>query len=453
MVAVDRLATTIKKLMAKQAVFAERVDACRAQPKQAGSPEDYLARLNGTSRGEAKKAIDTARRLKSCPATADAFAKGELSLGEADAISGAAAIDPTAELELIERATNCHDLADTKDRAAKVRAAAHNGESPADRRKRLAAKRRWSEFQEDEMTAVAGRFLPEQWAAVSPIIDAYAKPIIDQARVDGIRDPFEAYRADAVLAGLAAAGALVGLQRPTPAPVATPTTAAHAESTETAAPVAESNDPEPEVRDRAGRPVEGAAGTGEVEHVDPGRCHRPATGLATATETCEIVGVGPVNIDFVRQILPDALVDVLVHDLVDIKAHATMTRHQKRALESALKVRDRRCVVPGCKRRRQTPGRPPPRLRQTGPHLGQNCELLCEVHHAEKTHRGGRHRTHRHRMALVPTGPAARPTPTAARVVPWRAPIGEHLTAFDLTDLHHPTTRPPRAADGTLPFD
>jgi hypothetical protein len=61
-VAVERLARVIKKLTAKQAGFAERVDACRAQPRQAGSPEDFLARLNGSSRSEAKRAIDTARK-------------------------------------------------------------------------------------------------------------------------------------------------------------------------------------------------------------------------------------------------------------------------------------------------------------------------------------------------------------------------------------------------------
>ena len=101
--AVERLARVIRRLTAKQAGFAERVDACRAQPRQAGSPDDWLARQNGTSVGDARRAIDTARRLKSsCPATADAFANGELSLGEADAISGAATVDPAAERELVD---------------------------------------------------------------------------------------------------------------------------------------------------------------------------------------------------------------------------------------------------------------------------------------------------------------------------------------------------------------
>src|SRR5206468_1099985 len=74
-------------------------------------------------------------------------------------------------------------------------------------------------------------------------------------------------------------------------------------------------------------------------------------GYATATETCEIPGVGPVDVEWIRKILPDAMVDVLVHDLTDIRAHATVTRRRKKALEKALRARDRRCVVPGCRRR------------------------------------------------------------------------------------------------------
>src|SRR4029078_13333467 len=100
-----------------------------------------------------------------------------------------------------------------------------------------------------------------------------------------------------------------------------------------------------------------------------------------------IVGFGPVSIDLARQILPDALVDVLVHDLVDIKAHATMTRHQTRDLKATLKVRDRRCVVPGCKRRRRLQADHRHDYAQGGPTSAANLELLCELHHLEQTHR------------------------------------------------------------------
>src|SRR6185503_9237003 len=153
-------------------------------------------------------------------------------------------------------------------------------------------------------------------------------------------------------------------------------------------------------------------------------------GYPTATETCEIVGFGPVSVDLARQILPDALVDVLVHDLVDIKAHATMTRHQKRALKAALKVRDRRCVVPGCKRRRRLQADHRHDYAKGGATAYQNMELLCEVHYAEKTHRGARiERTDTDWLWYPPPPAPGQPDPPPGSI-PWRAPIGQHLTGF-----------------------
>ena len=217
--AVERLAKVIRRLTAKQAAFAERVDACHAYPKQSGSADDFLARANGTSRGDAKKAIDTARRAKGLPATSDAFANGDLSLDEADEISRAAAVDPTAEQELVDNAKKTHDLADTRARAAKAKAGARAGEDPAERKRRLRAKRRWNEFDEDEMQAIAARFLPEEWARVAPVVDAFANAMFERARKAGITEPSESYRADAVLAALAAAGEYLGIDLgPTPRP-------------------------------------------------------------------------------------------------------------------------------------------------------------------------------------------------------------------------------------------
>ena len=111
-----------------------------AMSRRFASSDDFLARVNGSSRGDAKRAIDTARRLRLAPgAASDAFDQGRLSVGEADAISAAAALDPSAEDRLVERATTSHDLADVRERADKVKAAARQGEDPAVRRARLRA--------------------------------------------------------------------------------------------------------------------------------------------------------------------------------------------------------------------------------------------------------------------------------------------------------------------------
>ena len=299
----------------------------------------------------------------------------------------------------------------------------------------------------------------------------------------------EAYRADAVLAALAAAGEAIGITvtLPTTTTSGVTTPPLPVESMRTAAPIAEStglpSHARPRVRvrlrqrhlpsrprlrpptsraaERAVRRARAAAGgasrSGEVERpilVDAIALKR---GYATATETCEILGFGPVDARWVRQILPEALVDVLVHDLIDIKAHATITRHQKRALESPQSQR------PALRRPRlQTPAsarsRPPPRLRQAGPHrVPEHGTALRRPPRREDPPRRP-HRTHHHRLALVPTTtrrPANPSRPPGS--IPWRAPVGEHLTAFDLTDLPPPelddATAPRRQPDGTLPFE
>jgi len=184
-------------------------------------------------------------------------------------------------------------------------------------------------------------------------------------------------------------------------------------------------------------------------------------GYATANETCEIVGIGPVDVDWVRRILPDAFVDVLVHDLVDIKAHATTTRHRKRAVENAVRARDRRCVVPGCRRKRRLQADHRHDFAKGGPTSGANLELLCAIHHAEKTHRGARiERTDTDWLWYPPPPAVGQPEPPPGSI-PWRAPIGEHLTGFDLTDLPPPDLEPERPdhpdrdqprRDGTLPL-
>ena len=93
-----------------------------------------------------------------------------------------------------------------------------------------------------------------------------------------------------------------------------------------------------------------------------------------------------------------------------------------------------------------------------GPTSGANLELLCEVHHAEKTYRGARlerSATHWLWYPPAPEGGELEPPPGS---IPWRAPVGEHLTAFDLTDLPPPidetdgTDTSGVRPDGTLPF-
>ena len=64
---VARLAPVIRQLSALQAGAGERVEQCHSHDRRFSSTVDWMARLNGSSFGEAKRAVDTARRLKQCP--------------------------------------------------------------------------------------------------------------------------------------------------------------------------------------------------------------------------------------------------------------------------------------------------------------------------------------------------------------------------------------------------
>ena len=135
------------------------------------------------------------------------------------------------------------------------------------------------------------------------------------------------------------------------------------------------------------------------------------------------------------------MVDVLVHDLKDIQSYATITRKRKKALDQALKARDRRCVVPGCRRRVRLEADHRHEYAKRGPTSSANLQMLCGKHHDEKTHRGARIvRTDTEWHWYPPPPKPGEPEPPPGSI-PWKAPIGEHLNPFDLTDLPAESSR------------
>jgi hypothetical protein len=443
----EDLAGVQRQLVAKQAAMAARAAECNAYSGRAGSAEEWLARQNGVSRSEAKRAIDTARRLRSCPVAVEAFERGELSLAEADVVSSASVVDPSAEVSLVARATSTHDLAGVRDASDKVRRAARSGEDEGARLARLRAGRRWREFTDaDGHRGVDARFVPEDFAAVMPVIDAFTDSQFEAARRAGARDGHEAYRADGVLAALAAAGATIGL-------TGSPATSADSiETIETA-----------ETGETAGPPA--ALGAAVPDRIRWTMCVvvdgiALKRGYAAAGETCEIPGIGPVSVAWARTLMDDALVDLLVHDSYDIRAYASSTRHRPRAVDLGLLVRDRACMVPGCRKQWRLEADHCHDFAKGGPMALDNADRLCTDHHDEKTHRGARYEiTDTERLWWPPPPPPGAPPPPEG-AIPWRAPLGEHLGRWSLDDL--PGRAPPRrsaddesgpsATDPPLPF-
>jgi hypothetical protein len=445
--AAERLAVMNRRLMAKQASMAARAAECNAYSSRARSPEEWLAKQNGTSRSEAKRALETARRMRSCPLAAEAFDRGDLSLAEADAVSSAAVVDPGSEAALVAKATASHDLAAVRDAADEVKRAARSAEDEAARVARLRAGRQWREFTTpDGHRGVDARFVPEDLAAVVPVINAFTEAQFEQGRRAGTRDSHEAYRADGVLAAFAAAGAAIGL---TPDPTEPPPPGAHDAS---------ANDPT----------VRGDAPSGDT--IGSFRLPAPAAlpdrvnwsmcvivdgialkrSYAAPGEICEIPGIGPVSVAWARSLMDDAIVDVLVHDSVDIRAYASATRHTPRPVQLALMVRDRTCSVPGCRKRWRLEADHCDDFAKGGPTALANLNGLCNDHHDEKTHRGARLEvTGTERLWWPPPPPPGSP-PSPEGSIPWRAPIGQHLSHWNLGQL--PDHSGSGGDDGRLPF-
>ena len=87
------------------------------------SAAEYLAVKGGSSVGEAKRKLETSRRLPKAPATQDKLRQGQLSGAQADAVADAAAANPGAEARLLDDSER-QSLRELQDACAKAKAAA-----------------------------------------------------------------------------------------------------------------------------------------------------------------------------------------------------------------------------------------------------------------------------------------------------------------------------------------
>ncbi len=116
--------------------------------------------------------LDTTKKLGSCPATAEAFAAGEVSVAAAREIAGAVAVDPGAEAGLLAVARH-GDHRRLVDRAAKVRQAARSGEDEAAKHARLRARRfARTHTDADGLVILHAGFAPKDWAPYAAALAA-----------------------------------------------------------------------------------------------------------------------------------------------------------------------------------------------------------------------------------------------------------------------------------------
>jgi hypothetical protein len=339
---------------------------------------ETVARVTGTTPGMAKELVHLAGRLAGLGPTRDALRQGRLSVRQAAVIAETttaihdAGVDPgPEEARLVHTATTqglgvlCRD-------ATRTRAVIEDPTTRARRQRAARMLQCWTDL--DGMVTGRFRLPPEVGAQVRAVLEDRTRRIY-RAQTPTARDPIDACAADALVA-LVQAGA------------ATTTT-----DTKPAAPPQDTTDNTPDSM-TAGTPDGGtesrpgpgvAPGIRPVVHivVDHAALVRGAT---SDGERCEIPGVGPVDPGWVRQLLGDAFLTLMIRKGRDIRTVTHLGRRVPAELHSALVASGRECDVEGCARASYL------ELDHCeidhahgGPTSYHNLTWLCHHHHQQKT--------------------------------------------------------------------
>ena len=119
--------------------------------------------------------------------------------------------------------------------------------------------------------------------------------------------------------------------------------------------------------------------------------------------------MGPVGVDYARELLGEALVEVLIAKGTDVTTVYSAGRHVPKRIRSALLLRSPRCVVPTCDARLGLENDHwVTDFAQGGLTALDNLARLCRKHHLDRTRRGVRARPGQTRGGCGP--PPRRPT-------------------------------------------
>ena len=317
------------------------------------SPAEFIAASTGDSVGESKDLVKLGEALSDQPALDRALRDGRLSRLRAKRASDAARINPNREDDLVRWAETDSDAGFTE-HLGRARAEGRSTDDARRHRRHLHENRTCREFTDDDGAfALRATLTPEAGAELKAALDAQADRQFERARREGRFENAGAYRDDALVALVTGRGLLGsrGTERTPDAPVRT-------------------RDPKATVN------VVVDLETLREGNVRPG-------------ERCEIPGVGPVSVDYARDLLGDCLFHVFVTSATDIHAVWSPGRHLRRDVRAGLVLRDPRCVVPGCDARLGLEcDHWVTDFAQGGLTALDNLARICKRHHRQRTHQG-----------------------------------------------------------------
>jgi Domain of unknown function (DUF222) len=267
---------------------------CRAGHRTAA---DWFAQAAGVTIGAAHAELAASTLLARLPATDEALRRGDLSAPQATAVTDAAAADPAAERRLLAEAATS-SLRELRDDCARVKAAADPDADARYERIRRNRSVRWFSDHDGAWNLHA-----RGPADLGARVVAAVRPLIDDAftaaRADGRHEPEAAYAFDALVA--------------------------LASSTS----------------DRGRRREKYLA----LLRVDVEALRR---GAVETDEYCEVTGIGPVPVRVARELLGDAVMELVVTRGRDVAAVVHLGRGPTAAQKIALLWSQPTCSRQGC---------------------------------------------------------------------------------------------------------
>ena len=183
--AIERMAATVKSLAAA------RVAETNLWKRDGDlSAAHHLARTTGTPVGQAREALESARRLQGLSAIEAAARRGELSAHQVAVITDAASADPSAETRLLKQAQS-GSYGELRDECARTKANVTDLEERRRRIHRQRYLRTWADT--DGAALLQMRDNPEVVAGIMGSLEPIRDELSENARNDGRREREDAH--------------------------------------------------------------------------------------------------------------------------------------------------------------------------------------------------------------------------------------------------------------------
>jgi hypothetical protein len=362
-----RIAKTGRLFGAAEIQTARRLEKAHVHTSEGfKDPGRWLSGITGESVGQAAAKLEIARSIEAHPQVSEAFRAGKLSEAQAKQIASAADRCPESAGQLVEDAFWL-DFGQLKKRCSEVRYEAFSQDDEIARHERIRKSRfcrTWTD--QDGAGRLDAKLTPDALAVVLASLGSFETDIFDHARRSGLRESHQAYRADALVA-MAMASVSGSLSSGSPSSGSQSSGSLSSGSPSSGSP-------------SSGSPSSGSLSSGSpvTEATDAGttdagasvaaahkrrrrRTQRPrallrvrvdATALvrghAIDGETCSIPGIGEVPVAAARDLLGEAILELVVTKGTDVTTVCSDSRYVAKALRIALEERDQVCVVPGC---------------------------------------------------------------------------------------------------------